>query len=93
MEKPSYPLRKESPAVLASFPSLKRARQELKVRTLQYSKSGPLLDIREFLVTATESRFTKKGITLDRAQIQLLNKICAQWLEDNPDTTPTKGSP
>jgi len=66
---------RESPAVLASFPSLKRGRQEYKIRVIQYSRSGPLLDIREFLVTPTESRFTKKGVSLNVDQVlQLFRK-------------------
>lgn len=87
MEKPNYP-RKESPAVLSSYPSLTRGRQELKVRALQYSKSGPLLDIREFLKTNTESRFTKKGITLDIPQVESLVESALKFLAEHKKLEP-----
>jgi hypothetical protein len=87
-ETPKEYLRKESPAVLASFPSLKRGRQELKVRVIQYSKSGPLLDIREFLTTP-ETRFTKKGITISWDQLLvLMNTLDQIQAHMNPDYSP-----
>lgn len=54
----------ESPAVLLSLPSIIKPRQEFKLRIIQYSKSGPLLDIREYLNQPGSTRFTKKGVTL-----------------------------
>lgn len=84
MERTEYH-RKESPAVLNAYPSLKRGRQEYKVRALQYSKSGPLLDIREFVSTPQDSRFTKKGVTFDRNQVAELMATCEKFLAEFPE--------
>lgn len=70
----------ESPAVLLSLPSLRRSRQELKVRVVQYSKSEPQLDIREYLSQNGEFRFTKKGITLDAEHVIQLKAAIDTYL-------------
>lgn len=71
----------ESPAVLLSLPSLRRSRQELKVRVIQYSKSGPQLDVREYLSQNGEFRFTRKGLTLDVELARELQDRLTQFLE------------
>lgn len=65
-------IRKETPSVLSTFPSLKRGFQELKVRVLQYRKTPKLLDIREYISTDDSSGFTRKGVTLDLSQAEQL---------------------
>jgi hypothetical protein len=85
--RPQY--RRETPAVLKSYPSLLRGQQELKIRILQYSKSDPILDIREFVTSEEFSGFTKKGLALDLSQVELLQKIIKEALPDlKPRTTP-----
>lgn len=65
-------VRKETPAVLASFPSLCRGNQVLKVRALQYSRSEPIIDIREFVTSELFTGFSKKGVALNLQQLELL---------------------
>lgn len=66
---------RETPAVLKSWESLRRGRQELKVRLLQYSKTEPVLDIREYVTSDQFTGFSKKGITLDYDQIMSLRTL------------------
>jgi hypothetical protein len=56
------------PAVLHSFPTLRRGKQQLRVRIVQYPRSEPLLDIREFITGETFNGFSKKGITINLEQ-------------------------
>jgi hypothetical protein len=70
--------RKETPSVLAAFPGLKRGNQELKMRVLQYSRTEPVLDIREYIVSDQFNGFTKKGISINLEQCrQLLAQLPA----------------
>lgn len=67
-----YQKTQKIPAVLNTYPSLRRGKQELKVRVLQYSRSPRTLDIREYLETAEFNGFSKKGISITLEQFQLL---------------------
>lgn len=60
------------PNVLHTFPTLRRGNLQLRVRVVQYPKSEPLLDIREYVTGPEFNGFSKKGITLDLAQAKLL---------------------
>jgi hypothetical protein len=86
--RPQY--RRETPAVLKSFPSLTRGQQELKIRILQYSKSAPILDIREFVTSEEFSGFTKKGLALDHSQVLALEKVIKEAKNDlTPKVVPS----
>lgn len=69
--------RKETPAVLGAFPSIKRGRTEFKLRVLRFRKSEPLLDIREYARYPEQgfTGFTKKGITLNAENLVELEKL------------------
>lgn len=78
--KPNH--RRESPSVLQTFPSLRQGTKEYKIRLVQYSKSPPLLDLREYLnnqmspVTGKPyTGFTRRGLTLDLEQCRSLMDI------------------
>lgn len=75
-------VRRETPAILASYSALERGNQRLHLRLLQYSRSEPTFDIREFVRTPEANYFTKKGIALTRAQLVQLRDTIPQVLED-----------
>lgn len=56
------------PAVLHSFPTLRRGRQQLRVRIIQYPKSEKLLDVREFITGEQFNGFSPKGIAINLEQ-------------------------
>jgi len=62
------PRTKSLPSVLHSFPTLRRGKQQLRVRIVQYPKSEPLLDIREFITGEEFNGFSKKGICINLEQ-------------------------
>lgn len=75
-------VRRETPAILASYPALERGNQRLHLRLLQYSRSEPTFDIREFVRTPEANYFTKKGIALTRSQLIQLRDVLPQVIED-----------
>jgi hypothetical protein len=74
--------RKETPAVIASYPSLCRGLQEFKVRLLQYPTSEPIIDIREFVVSDMFKGFSKKGVTLNLQQLIQLRDMLEPMIKD-----------
>ena len=80
-EEPVQVIRKVTPAVLASFPPLKRGQQKFLVRLLQYPKSEPLIDIREYITSDDFNGFSKKGITLNKEQVEILQNEIPNMLE------------
>jgi hypothetical protein len=58
--------------VLHSFPTLRRGKQQLRVRIVQYPKSERLLDIREYITGEAFNGFSPKGIALDLTETKSL---------------------
>jgi len=63
---------KTPPAVLQTFPTLRRGKLQLRTRVVQYPKSERLLDIREYVTSDQFNGFTPKGISLTKEMFELL---------------------
>lgn len=74
-------VRKETPAVLQTFKALSRGNLQLLVRLVQYSKTEPLIDIREYIRSDDFSGFSKKGLTFTRDQLVQLQEDIPKMIQ------------